>query len=104
MKQNGKKIKRARLSPFCFSGKGLYTDGEYISMILFKHKSSFMKILRESLMMILGAVLIWRGVWILLDRIDVLFFGGSHVWSAIVGVIIGVAIVLLADRDLEDVV
>lgn len=63
-----------------------------------------MKAIRESLLLIIGAILIWRGVWILLDLFDMKFLGGGHVWSALIGIVIGVAIVLLADRDLEDVV
>jgi hypothetical protein len=73
-------------------------------MSLLKHKSSFVKILRESLLMILGAILIWRGVWILLDLFDSRFFGGTHVWSSLAGIMIGVIMVYFADRDLEDVV
>ncbi len=54
--------------------------------------------------MILGAILIWRGVWILLDLFDSRFFGGTHVWSSLAGIMIGVIMVYFADRDLEDVV
>jgi len=73
-------------------------------MSLLKHKPSLLKMLRESLLMILGAILIWRGVWILLDLIDNRFLGGTHVWSSVVGIILGVVMVYFADRDLEDVV
>lgn len=73
-------------------------------MSLLKHKPSLLKVLRESLLMILGAILIWRGVWILLDLFDNRFLGGTHVWSSVVGIIIGVILVYFADRDLEDVV
>lgn len=55
-------------------------------------------------MMIIGAILIWRGIWVLLDRFDDRFFGGSPFWSALGGIVIGVVAVYLADRDLEDVV
>lgn len=73
-------------------------------MSLLKHKPSLLKVLRESLLMILGAILIWRGVWILLDLFDNRFLGGTHVWSSLVGIILGVIMVYFADRDLEDVV
>ena len=73
-------------------------------MSLLKHKPSYAKVLRESIMMIVGAILIWRGIWVLLDVLDDRFFGGNHVWSAIVGIAIGAGIVMLADRELEDVV
>jgi hypothetical protein len=73
-------------------------------MSLLKHKQSLIKLLRESIMMIIGAILIWRGVWILLDMFDNRFFGGTHVWSSVAGILIGVILVYFADRDLEDVV
>lgn len=73
-------------------------------MSFFKRRTSFVKILRESVMMIIGAILIWRGIWVLLDRFDNLFFEGNHIWSSLIGIVIGVVFVYLADRDLEDVI
>ena len=73
-------------------------------MSLLKHKPSILKILRESIMMIIGAILIWRGIWVLLDLLDVYLFGGNHLWSAIAGIMVGVIIIFLADRDLEDII
>jgi hypothetical protein len=60
--------------------------------------------MRESLLMIVGAVLIWRGIWVLLDLLDKQFFGGNHISSALVGIVVGIILFFLADRDLEDVV
>jgi len=73
-------------------------------MPMFRHKPTFAIMLRESLLVIVGAVLIWRGIWILLDLIDLRFFGGSHGWSSTAGIVIGVMMVYFADRKLEDVV
>lgn len=49
-----------------------------------------------------GLVLIWRGIWYMLDGVDVLFFGGSHTWTAILGIVIGLAILYIPDHDLKE--
>lgn len=69
-----------------------------------KHKSSLFKRVRESLMVLIAGVLIWRGIWILLDLFDVLFLEGSHTLSAILSILIGGVLVYVADRNLEDLV
>jgi len=52
---------------------------------------------------VVGLVLIWRGIWYVLDGIDKLLFGGSHVWTAIGGIIIGLIVLYLPDKDLKEI-
>lgn len=47
-------------------------------------------------------IMIWRGIWYVLDIVDVWFFGGSHVWTAIAGVIIGIVILYIPDHNLDE--
>jgi len=47
--------------------------------------------------------LIWRGIWYILDGIDKLFFGGSHAWTALGGIIIGLMVLYLPDKDLKEI-
>ncbi len=49
----------------------------------------------------IGIILIWRGVWVLLDLIDKLIFGNDHVVTAILGIIVGIAMLYLPDKDLK---
>ena len=49
-----------------------------------------------------GIILIWRGIWYLLDVVDGQFFGGSHAFTAIGGIIAGVLILYLPDRNLDE--
>lgn len=49
-----------------------------------------------------GIILIWRGAWYLLDIVDHQFFGGSHVFTAIIGILVGLAILYLPDHDLKE--
>ncbi|OGG50377.1 hypothetical protein A3C18_01440 [Candidatus Kaiserbacteria bacterium RIFCSPHIGHO2_02_FULL_54_11b] len=58
---------------------------------------------RDNLTIVIGLVLIWRGIWYILDGIDIFFFGGHHGLSAIAGVIIGLLILYLPDRDLKEI-
>ena len=52
---------------------------------------------------VIGLVLIWRGIWYVLDGIDNFFFDKSHVWTAVVGIIIGLAILYIPDKDLKEI-
>jgi hypothetical protein len=52
---------------------------------------------------IVGIVLIWRGIWIVLDAIDSYFFGGSPLYIGVIGIIIGFLILYIPDRDLKEI-
>ena len=52
---------------------------------------------------VVGLVLIWRGIWYVLDGLDLLFFGGSHTVTAIAGIVVGLAILYLPDKDLKEI-
>jgi 4-amino-4-deoxy-L-arabinose transferase-like glycosyltransferase len=65
-----------------------------------------LRILRSfatNMSIVLGIVLIWRGIWYLLDAMDVWAFGGSHVWTAAAGVVVGLIVLYLPDRDLKEI-
>lgn len=49
----------------------------------------------------IGIVLIWRGIWVILDLVDSLLFGGSHIVTAIGGIIGGVLILYLPEKNLK---
>jgi len=67
-----------------------------------RHRS-FLRILAKNLPTIVGLVLVWRGVWYMLDAIDLWMFGGSHATSAILGIVLGIAILYLPDHDLKEI-
>lgn len=52
---------------------------------------------------VLGLVLIWRGIWYVLDGFDIMVFGGSHTWTAIGGIILGFFILWAPDHDLKEI-
>ncbi|RJQ14338.1 hypothetical protein C4553_01330 [Candidatus Parcubacteria bacterium] len=72
--------------------------------IPFKRKiQRFGRIVVHNLESIVGIVLIWRGTWYLLDNIDEWLFGGSHFWTAILGIILGLVILFIPEHDHKDI-
>ncbi|NMC51169.1 hypothetical protein GYA54_00370 [Candidatus Kuenenbacteria bacterium] len=59
--------------------------------------------LAKNLSIIIGIVLIWRGIWYALDEVDKWLFGGSHIWTAIAGIAIGLIIIYLPDKDWKEI-
>lgn len=66
-------------------------------------KYSAIQMFVKNISTVVGVVLIWRGIWYVLDKLDVLLFGGSHAWTAIVGILIGLVILYLPDKDLKEI-
>lgn len=57
----------------------------------------------KNLSVVLGLVLVWRGVWYVLDWVDLVVFGGNHIWLAFGGIVIGLAVLYLPDHDLKEI-
>jgi uncharacterized membrane protein len=57
----------------------------------------------KNMFVVVGLVLIWRGIWYIMDQVDTLFFEGVHIYTAIGGVIIGLAILYIPDKDLKEI-
>ena len=49
----------------------------------------------------IGIILIWRGVWVMLDLLDSVLLGGNHVVTAVAGIIVGIVILYLPERNLK---
>ncbi len=65
--------------------------------------SSLIRYFAKNIAVVFGLVLIWRGLWYILDELDAFFFEGAHLYSAIAGIIIGLAILYLPDGDLKEI-
>ncbi|HEY4484037.1 MAG TPA: hypothetical protein VI752_02595 [Candidatus Paceibacterota bacterium] len=57
----------------------------------------------KNLTIVIGLVLIWRGIWYVLDEIDILFFESNHIYTAIGGIILGLLILYIPDQDLKEI-
>lgn len=68
---------------------------------MFKKKNPLIFILKKTTYLT-AIVLIWRGIWILLDEIDILLFNGSQEWTAIGGIILGLILLVLPEKNLKN--
>jgi len=59
--------------------------------------------LTKNIVVVVGIVLVWRGLWYVLDDLDKWLFGGSHFWTSLAGVVIGLMILYLPDKDLKEI-
>ncbi len=66
-------------------------------------KENIISYFAKNIILVIGLVLIWRGIWYILDAIDLYFLGGNHAITAIIGVIIGLIILYLPDKDLKEI-
>lgn len=57
----------------------------------------------KNLSIVIGLVLIWRGVWLILDGMDLVFFEGNHFISSVGGIIIGLLVLYIPDKDLKEI-
>ncbi len=59
------------------------------------------KYFTKNISVAIGIILVWRGVWIILDLIDKSIFGGNHIITAILGIIVGIVILYLPEKNLK---
>ncbi len=57
----------------------------------------------KTLSIVIGLVMIWRGVWYVLDAVDVWLFGEYNYLTGLIGIVLGVLLLYLPDRDLKEI-
>lgn len=72
-------------------------------MFPFKKKRVTAGYFARNLATVVGLVLIWRGVWYVLDWIDLAFLGGNHAWLAVGGIVLGFVVLYFPDKDLKEI-
>lgn len=68
-----------------------------------RHAPFTLKYLARNVSIVLGLVLIWRGIWYLFDQLDLWFFNGDHLITAALGVVVGLLILYIPDKDLKEI-
>lgn len=59
--------------------------------------------LSQNLLNVVGIVLIWRGLWYyVLDAVDERLFGGNPIFTVVGGILLGLLILYLPDKDLKE--
>lgn len=59
--------------------------------------------LAKNMTTVIGLVLVWRGIWYILDGLDKVFFSGGHIWTAMAGAFAGLLMLYLPDKDLKEI-
>ncbi|MFM2357717.1 MAG: hypothetical protein RJA61_454 [Candidatus Parcubacteria bacterium] len=57
----------------------------------------------KNLNVVIGLVLIWRGVWYVFDWIDFTFLNNNHMITSLGGIIAGLLILYIPDKDLKEI-
>jgi len=70
--------------------------------MIMRHRNLF-AYFSKNLATVIALVLIWRGIWYSLDFIDRLFSGDGHLYTAIGGIIVGLIVLYLPDKDLKEI-
>lgn len=70
--------------------------------MFFKKKLSPMYFVKN-ISTVIGFVLVWRGLWYALDWLDWRLLGGSHIWSTLGGIVLGLLLLYWPDRDLRKI-
>ncbi len=68
-----------------------------------KQENKGIKYFVRTLSIVVGLVLVWRGIWHLLDLMEQTYFGGEMFWTSIIGIIIGILLLYLPDHDLKEI-
>ena len=68
-----------------------------------KDKNLTIRYFTRNFSTVVGLVLIWRGIWYILDALDLNLFGQSHFWTALGGIIVGLLILYIPDKDLKEI-
>ena len=69
--------------------------------MLNKHKD--FRYFIHTLSIVVGLVMIWRGIWYVLDELDTLLFGEYNYLTGLFGIVLGVILLYIPDRDLKEI-
>jgi len=65
--------------------------------------SETLRYFAKNIGIVVSLVLIWRGVWYVLDALDMVFFNNNHMITALGGVVLGLLMLYAPDKDLKEI-
>ncbi len=68
-----------------------------------KKRKNVIQYFAKNITVVIALVMIWRGVWYILDEIDILLFGEYGAVTGFIGLVVGLAILYLPDSDLKEI-
>ncbi len=75
----------------------------YHSCMIPKGRFGLLRYFVRNLLTVIGIVLIWRGVWYLLDEVDLWLFGGGRIITSLGGIVLGLALLFFPDGNLKKI-
>lgn len=66
-------------------------------------QESTLRYIGKNIAIVLGLVLVSRGIWYLLDELDLFLFGGANIVTAIIGIFVGLLLLWLPEGDLREI-
>jgi hypothetical protein len=66
-------------------------------------RTNVLRYFSKNIITVIALVMVWRGVWYVLDGFDVWLFGEYGPWTGLIGVAIGLAILYIPDHDLKEI-
>ena len=66
-------------------------------------KRTLVRYFAKNITIVVALVLIWRGIWYVLDTFDKVFLNNIHIYSAVGGIILGIALLYFPDKDLKEI-
>lgn len=77
-------------------------EGVIIYLFAMFSKRNIFVYFARNLSIVVGIVLVWRGIWDLLGIVDVTFFSERPIYSALMSIVIGLAVLYFPDKDLKE--
>jgi uncharacterized membrane protein HdeD (DUF308 family) len=68
-----------------------------------QQKKKGIKYFVRTLSIVVGLVLVWRGIWHILDVFEKTYFGGEMFWTSLIGIVIGLLLLYIPDHDLKEI-
>ncbi len=68
-----------------------------------KERKNIIKYFAKNVIVVIALVMVWRGVWYVLDGIDYWLFGEYNHWTGLLGIILGIIILYIPDDDLKEI-
>ncbi len=66
-------------------------------------RNNLIRYISSRVTIVVALVLVWRGIWYVLDFIDKTVFSGGHVFTALGGIVLGLIILYIPDKDLKEI-
>ncbi len=57
----------------------------------------------KNIIVVISLVMIWRGIWYVLDFIDLHVFQNQHIFTAVGGIILGLTLLYVPDKDSKEI-